>query len=41
MAGPVGDARSFLAARQRAGRYLARRGIPRPRVPWDLLRRLP
>ena len=27
LAGPVGDVRSFLAARQRAGRYLARRGL--------------
>lgn len=41
MAGPVGDARAFLAARRRAGRYLARRGIPRPRVIWNLLHRLP
>ena len=41
MTGPVGDARAFLAARRRAGRYLARRGIPRPDVPWPLLRRLP
>jgi len=41
MAGPVGDARAFLAARRRAGRYLAQRGIPRPGVPWNLLRRTP
>ncbi len=38
LAGPVGDVRSFLAARQRAGRYLARRGLTRPNVPWQLVR---
>ncbi len=38
LAGPVGDARSFIAARQRAGRYLARRGLTRPKVPWQLIR---
>lgn len=38
LAGPIGDVRSFLAARQRAGRYLARRRLPRPKVPWHLVR---
>ena len=38
LAGPVGDARSFIAARQRAGRDLARRGLTRPKVPWQLIR---
>ena len=33
MAGALGDARAFLAARRRAGRYLACRGLPRPVVP--------
>ena len=40
MAGALGDARAFLAARRRAGRYLARRGLPRPVVAWDSLRGL-
>jgi hypothetical protein len=34
----VGDLRVFLAARRRAGRYLAVRGLPRPQVPWWRLR---
>jgi hypothetical protein len=38
LSGPVGDVRSFWAARQRAGRYLARRGLTRPTVPWQLVR---
>jgi len=38
MSGPVGDLRVFLAARRRAGRYLAVRGLPRPQVPWWRLR---
>ena len=38
MSGPLGDARGFWAARLRAGRYLARRRIPRPSVPWDTVR---
>ena len=33
LAGPVGDVQSFLAAQQRAGRYLARRGLQRPIIP--------
>lgn len=39
MAGPVGDLRTFVAARRRAGRYLRRRRLPRPRVPWRQVRR--
>jgi hypothetical protein len=38
MRGPLGDLRVFLAARRRAARYLAARGLPRPRVPWERLR---
>jgi hypothetical protein len=38
MSGPIGDLRVFLAARRRAGRYLAVRALPRPRVPWRRLR---
>lgn len=38
MHGPLGDLRGFLAARRRAARYLAARGLARPRVPWDRLR---
>ena len=38
LAGPVGDVQSFLAAQQRAGRYLARRGLQRPIIPWQLVR---
>ena len=38
LAGPVGDVRSFLAARQRAGRYLDRRGLQRLIIPWQLVR---
>lgn len=34
MAGALGDARTFLAARRRAARYLAHRRLPRPVVPW-------
>jgi hypothetical protein len=34
MAGPLGDLRGFVAARRRAGRYLRRHGLDRPRVPW-------
>ena len=40
MTGPLGDVRAFLAARRRAGRYLTRRAIPRPAVPWNQLCRL-
>jgi hypothetical protein len=38
MSGPLGDVAVFGAARRRAGRYLAARGLARPRVPWDRLR---
>jgi hypothetical protein len=38
LSGPAGDLRVFLAARRRAGRYLAARGLPRPRVPWRRVR---
>lgn len=38
MAGPLGDARAFVAARRRAGRWLAARRLPRPRVPWTRVR---
>jgi hypothetical protein len=38
MAGPVADLRGFLAARRRAARYLARRGLTRPAIPWARLR---
>jgi hypothetical protein len=38
LAGPVGDLRSFVAARRRAGRYLGRRRLARPQVPWSRLR---
>ena len=34
----LGDVAVFGAARRRAGRYLAARGLARPRVPWDRLR---
>ncbi|MET0187605.1 MAG: pyridoxamine 5'-phosphate oxidase family protein [Pseudonocardia sediminis] len=38
LSGPLGDGKVFLDARRRAGRHLARRGLPRPRIPWDRLR---
>lgn len=38
MSGPLGDARAFAAARRRAARHLAARGIARPEVPWNRLR---
>lgn len=38
LAGPLGDLRAFVAARRRAGRWLARRGLPRPRIPWEHFR---
>lgn len=38
MAGPVGDLRGFVAARRRAGRWLSRRGLARPRIPWARFR---
>jgi hypothetical protein len=34
MGGPLGDLRGFVAARRRAGRYLRRHRLARPRVPW-------
>ena len=34
----LGDVAVFGAARRRAGRYLAARGLARPQVPWDRLR---
>lgn len=34
MAGALGDARTFLAARRRAARYLTHRALQRPAVPW-------
>lgn len=38
MSGPLGDVRMFHAARGRAARYLATRGLARPQVPWDRMR---
>jgi hypothetical protein len=38
MSGPLGDVAAFRAARRRAGRYLAARGLDRPLIPWDRLR---
>ena len=38
MSGPLGDLAAFVAARRRAGRYLARRGVERPRVDWAALK---
>ena len=38
MSGPLRDLQAFLAARKRAGRYLARRGLSRPVIPWERLR---
>lgn len=40
LSGPLGDLRAFVAARGRAGRYLARRGLPRPVIPWSRFRQL-
>jgi hypothetical protein len=40
LSGPLGGLRSFVAARGRAGRYLARRGLSRPVVPWSRFRQL-
>lgn len=37
--GPLGDARTFLAARRRAAAYLARRGLTAPPIPWEEVRR--
>jgi hypothetical protein len=39
MAGPIGDLRGFVAARRRAGRYLGRRSLPRPVIPWAHFRK--
>jgi hypothetical protein len=33
--GPVGVVRFVIGSRRNARRYLARRGLPRPRVPWS------
>jgi hypothetical protein len=38
MSGLFADARMFYAARRRAARYLAARGLARPEVPWKRLR---
>lgn len=38
LSGPVGDLRAFVAARRRAGRWLAHRGLARPRIPWERFR---
>ena len=38
MSGLLGDLQAFIAARKRAGRYLSRRGLSRPVIPWERLR---
>ena len=38
MSGPLADFRGFLDARRRASRYLQRRGLDRPRIPWPTIR---
>jgi hypothetical protein len=40
MSGMLGDARTFRAARKRAARYLRRRALARPSVPWTTIRRM-
>lgn len=37
--GPLGDARTFLAARRRATRYLHHRTLTPPTIRWDEIRR--
>jgi hypothetical protein len=38
--GPVGELKSLLRMRRTAGKYLERRKLARPRIPWDEIRTL-
>jgi hypothetical protein len=35
--GPMAMVRFVAGARKTAGRYLEKRGLPRPRIPWDAI----
>ena len=38
MGGPLGDLRAVVEARRTAKRYLAKRGLHRPTIPWDKIK---
>ena len=38
--GPIGMVRMWLGVRKASAAYLKRRGLPRPRIPWDELEAL-
>ena len=38
MGGPLGDLRAVVEARRTARRYLAKRGLPRPVIPWNRIK---
>ncbi len=38
--GPLGDVKMMLNASRSAKRYLAKRGLPRPTIPWDAIKTL-
>jgi hypothetical protein len=40
VAGPLGDMRALLHARRIARRYLEKRGLPRPAIPWGAIKAL-
>ncbi len=38
MGGPLGDLRTIVGARRTAKRYLTKRGLARPAIPWDKIK---
>lgn len=38
MGGPLGDLRTIVEARRTAKRYLTKRGLARPAIPWDKIK---
>lgn len=38
MGGPLGDLRATVGARRTAKRYLTKRGLARPAIPWDKIK---
>ena len=38
MGGPLGDLRAVVEARRAAKRYLTKRGLARPAIPWDKIK---
>lgn len=38
MGGPLGDLRAIVEARRTAKRYLTKRGLARPAIPWDKIK---